>query len=78
MELTTKAHDDGALVIRHGRKEWRCSGNGAAHPAFAEGCPGMIAVGEEHLECLWSAPAFASGTRHCIACARAFFPGWVA
>jgi hypothetical protein len=77
LRLTDKGRADGGLVIRTARKGWGCAGNGAGNlTQWAPGC-GEIDKGEPYLECLWSAPAFQSGSRHCVMCAVAFFPGWV-
>lgn len=65
--------DDSGLIERTARKEWACEGNGAASPEHAPECPGVIHSGDRYAECLWSAPAYQSGTRHTMACAVAFY-----
>jgi hypothetical protein len=77
LELTERGLADGALVVRTARKDWRCEGDGAAHPRYSRGCWREIRQGFRYLEVLWTAPAFASGTRVCEACAREFYADWV-
>jgi hypothetical protein len=77
LSLTEQAMSDGGLVIRTARKDWHCEGNGAAHPTYSAGCWHEIRRGFRYLEVLWSAPAYASGTRVCEACAREFYADWV-
>lgn len=51
--------DGGSLVLRTARKPHTCADCGAA-----------IAVGEKHIECYWSTPAYVSGYRYCWRCAE--------
>lgn len=65
---------DSGLKWRVAAKEWRCGGNGAGkNTRHAAGCARTIRKGEVHLECLWEALPFHSGSRHSRACARDFF-----
>lgn len=79
IRATERGRADGGIVVRRSRKRWRCDGNGAggAGLAHAPGCVLEILPGETYVECLWSAPAYASGSHHCYRCALAYFGGWV-
>lgn len=63
------AVNDG-LVLRTARKAWECEGAGGQPNHHAADCPGRIEPGEQYVECIWEAPAFQSGTRHALVCAR--------
>ena len=79
LELTEQGARDGALIIRTARKTWECDGNGAgpSRRLFAEDCWDEITPGFRYLEVLWGAPAYASGSHVCEACARQFYVDWV-
>ena len=63
------------LIPRTARKAWTCEGDGSASHRHADDCPHTIAPGQRYVECLWEAPAYASGTRVSMPCAVAFY-GW--
>lgn len=62
-------------VIRTAAKAHACEGDGA-HPAaltrFASECPQTIPIGFSYVEYLETTPAYQSGSRHCLPCAREF------
>jgi len=69
---------DAAAVWRTAAKVWRCEGNGAArNKKFSARCTPVIEKGAVHLEWLDQAVMFQSGSRHCKACAREFFGGYL-
>jgi hypothetical protein len=77
--LELRDNDGGALVVRRARKSHRCEGDGSAADGgrHADGCAGTIEPGEQYLEVLWSAPAYAAGGHVCERCARAYYWGWL-
>jgi hypothetical protein len=63
--------------VRTARKEWRCECRGwelhgidEKDPTRSARCGATIAVGDRYLESTDSAPAFQSGDRYCLPCAR--------
>lgn len=65
---------DGEVARRVARKDWNCSGNGAARQSaarqYAENCSVVIRKGEEYAEDMREARPFAAGSRHCMACSK--------
>lgn len=70
---TTSAEAAEALVFRHARKQYECCGDGSAGRRHARDCPGVILPGEKHFEYLGETPAYQSGPRLTLACAREFW-----
>ena len=63
-------------ILRMGRKAHRCSGNGASAlgPCREYACTDRaIPIGTVHVEYIGDVPRFQSGSRHCLACAEAYF-----
>ena len=60
--------------VRTARKTYRCGGDGAGggYRKQAVGCTD-IRIGDRYLEYVSEAGAYQSGTRHCMACAKAFY-----
>jgi hypothetical protein len=62
-------------IVRIARRKWTCRGDGAVPPytQFAPACQQTIHAGDRYLEYVGESPAYQSGTRHCWACALAFY-----
>lgn len=67
--------NDTGLVLRTARKEHECHGSGGRPNRHADTCAGTIEPTQRYVEVMWEAPAFASGSRVSMECARAFY-GW--
>ena len=65
----------GDLIERTARKNYDCDGDGSASHRHAPTCPKVICAGERYVECFWESPAYSSGSRKSLACAKAFY-GW--
>ena len=68
--MQAQSTEQDGLLLRTARKEWACDGSGGRPNRHAENCPGVIHPGEQYVECVWEAHAYASGTRHTIVCAQ--------
>jgi hypothetical protein len=76
--MTSMKHEptNDGLILRTARKRWDCAGDGrATNPEHSVDCPGVIEPGDQYIECLWESPAYESGTRHTLPCARVM-QGW--
>jgi hypothetical protein len=72
-----QAESTEGLVLRTARKSWECHGSGGRPNRHADDCPGIIEPGTQYVESFWFSPAYQSGDRISMPCARAFF-GWPA
>jgi hypothetical protein len=64
---------ENGLMFRTARKTHRCNGDGSASHRHAVDCAREIQPGEQYVECFWDTPAYQSGSRVSMACARAFY-----
>lgn len=67
--------NDSGLVPRTARIEHECNGDGSTAHRHAATCGRTITMGTKYIEVMWEAPAFHSGTRVSMECARAYY-GW--
>lgn len=54
-------------ILRTARQAWPCDGDGRMRNPEHK-CGGTIEKGQQYVEYVGEVPAYASGSRHCIAC----------
>lgn len=64
---------EGSILRSKARREYQCTGDGALPSHHAKNCTPKIKPGEPYLEYVGETFPFQSGTRHCMACANAFY-----